>query len=347
MQLRLVLLVAAVLALAQSVSAQSASVQSNIGVVDRTFRGAVGRNHIQMSLIFKGNNVSGKYSYDRVGEEITVKGMLDADRKLELVEFGAKNKPTGRFRCKRPFDDPIDRDCYWSKPDGSSESFVSLNEQFVALRNGLQIRPQVITDRAKGVVVSYPQLESSGVLSPGAQKFNRRILAMTQKAIADFQPVDGKGSFDSNYTVLLGTNDLISIEMMEYSDGGGAHPNDRWWALTYDLAANKELKFADLFKPDSDYSNALAKYITADIDRRADELEKESARGEKRTPNKRDDSIVPMEQLSEVSDFALTPKGIVIYFDFPHVIAVFDRNFVPYSVVREYLNPNGAAARFQ
>lgn len=341
MQTKVILIVmaAAVLALAQSTPAQG---------VTRVYRGAVGSAHIQMSLTFNGSNITGKYSYDRVGEDIKVTGRLDAGGKLELTELGAKNKPTGKFSCKRPFDDPIDRECYWSKPDGTGESFVSLNEQNIALTNGLQIVPKLITNRNKGIGVSYPQLESTGALSPAAQKFNRRILALTQKAINDdFQPIDGKGSFDTSYNVLLGTNDLISVEMVEYYDGGGAHPNDRWWSLTYDLANNKELQFEDLFKPGSDYNTAIAKYVTADIEKRAMELEKDNARRENREPEKRDDPIVSMDQLCELSGWAMTPKGVNVYFDFPHVIAVFDKNFVPYSVIRDYLKPNGPATKFQ
>ena len=342
LKLKVILIAVAgvILGLAQSTSAQSAP-------VTKIYRGAVGNSHLQMTLTFNGSNITGKYSYDRVGEDIKVTGRLGPEGKLELTEFGAKNKPTGKFSCKRPFDDPIDRECYWAKPDGSGESFVSLNEQYIALTNGLQIVPRLITNRNKGVGVSYPQLESSGALSAAAQKFNRRILALTQKAIADFQPVEDKGSFDTNYNVLLGTNDLISIEMVEFSDGGGAHPNDRWWSLTYDLAANKELNFEDLFKPGSDYNTAIAKYVTTDIDKRAVELEKDNARRENRQPEKRDDPIISMEQLSELSGWAMTPKGVNVYFDFPHVIAVFDKNFVPFSVIRDYLKPNGPAARFQ
>lgn len=338
-KLILIAIAAAVLALGQSASAQG---------VTKVYRGAVGSSHIQMTLNFDGRKVTGKYSYDSVGEDIKVTGQLDAEGKLELTEFGEKNKPTGKFSCKRPLDDQIDRECYWKKPDGSRESFVSLNEQYIAMTGGLQIVPKLITNRKRGIGVSYPQIASSGALSPAAQKFNRRILALTQKAIDDdFQPIDDKGTFDTNYNVLLGTNDLISVEMVEYYDGGGAHPNERWWALTYDLAANKELKFEDLFKPGSEYNTAIAKYLTDDINRRAIELEKDNARRENREPNKQDEPLVSMEQLSEVSDFALTPKGVVVYFDFPHVMAYFDKNFVPYSVIRDYLKPNGPAARFQ
>jgi len=329
----------AFLVVAHSVNAQNS--------VTKYYRGAVGGNHIQMALTFNGNNITGTYSYDRVGQDIKVTGHLDGQGKLELTEFGEKSKPTGKVSCKQSFDNPIDRECYWSKPDGTGEAFVTLNEQNLGFTGGLQIVPKLITNRAKGIVVSYPQLASSSTLSAAAQKFNRRILAMTQKAISEFAPIDSKGSFDTNYVVQLGTNDLVSVEMMEYEDGGGAHPNDSWWALTYDLAADKELQFEDLFKPGSDYKTAIAKYLTDDINRRAIELEKDEARRENRQPHQADDPLISTDQLTEVSDFALTPKGIIVYFDFPHAIAYFDKNFVPYSVVKQYLKPNSPAARFQ
>jgi hypothetical protein len=118
-------------------------------------------------------------------------------------------------------------------------------------------------------------------------------------------------------------------------------------AVDIDLAADKELKFEDLFKPGSDYKTAIAKYLTDDINRRAIELEKDEARRENRQPRKEDEPLISTDQLTEVSDFALTPKGIIVYFDFPHAIAYFDKNFVPYSVVKQYLKPNGPAAKFQ
>ena len=135
--------------------------------------------------------------------------------------------------------------------------------------------------------------------------------------------------------------------MTEYEDGGGAHPNNSFWSLTYDLKGNKELKFEDLFKPGADYNSAIAKYVVMDIDRRADAFEADDARHENRKPNPRDGSIVSADQLSELSGWGITPKGLIVYFDFAHVIAVFDKTFVPYSIVQPYLNPNGPAARFQ
>src|ERR1041384_7343773 len=254
---------------------------------------------------------------------------------------------TGKFDCKKPLEDPIDSECTWSKIDGTRASMVTLEEQHFAFADGTQVTPKMIVNRRTGVSVSYPQITNSGPLSAGAQAFNRRIVALAQKRIGEFEPVDGKGVFDTNYNILFGTNEMISVEMTEYYDGGGAHPNNSFWSLTYDLKGNKELKFEDLFKPDSDYNSAIAKYVVADIGKRAAAFEEDDARRENRKPVKRDELVVSEDQLNELSGWAMSPKGLVVYFDFPHVIAVFDKTLVPYSVVKQYLNPNGPAARFQ
>ena len=311
----------------------------------RIYRGSVGGNHIQMRLNISGNEVNGTYSYDSVGEDLKLTGHLDSQGRLELKEFGLKGKQTGKFACKHKLAEETDSECSWSKPDGTREAFVTLAEQYIAFSNGLEVTPKTISNRRTGVGVSYPQLTSNGPLSPGAQNFNRRILTLTQAAIKEFQPIDGKGSFDTNYNILLGTDDLISIEMTEYYDGGGAHPNNRFWSLTYDLSGNKELKLEDLFKPDSDYKTAIAKFVVTDIDRRAAALEEESARSEGRKPKQREEPLVSEDGISELSGWALTPKGLVVYVDFPHVMAYFDRTLIPYSVVNEYLKLNGPAAR--
>jgi hypothetical protein len=312
----------------------------------RVYRGSVGESHFQMRLNIQGNNVSGAYSYDSIGEDIKLTGHLDDQGKLELAEFGEKGKQTGKFGCKKLND--AEPDCMWSKPDGTREAYVTLEEQHIGFANGLQVVPKTITNRRSGVRVSYPQLTSDiSPLTPGAASFNRRVLALTQKAIKEFEPgpEPGKNSFETNYNILIANDGLISVEMTEYSDSGGAHPNTGFWSLTYDLSANKELNLDDLFKPGSDYQTAIAKYVVADIERRAVAIEEADAKSEGRKPIPREDPIVTAEQLSEISSWGLTPKGLVVYFDFPHVIAVFDRTFIPYSVVNEYLRPNNPATR--
>ncbi|HMJ26606.1 MAG TPA: DUF3298 domain-containing protein [Pyrinomonadaceae bacterium] len=314
----------------------------------RIYRGSVGESHFQMRLNVQGNKVTGTYSYDTVGEDIKLTGHLDDQGKLDLVEFDAKGKQTGKFACKKLYE--AEADCMWSKPDGTREAYVTLGEQNIGFANGWQVVPKTIANRRSGVKVSYPQLTvETGTLSLGAASFNRRVMAMTQKAVKAFEPGSepGRDSFEANYNVLLANDDLISVEMTEYSySGGAAHPNSGFWSLTYDLAGNKELELDDLFKPGGNYKTAIANYVVADIEKRAVAIEEADAKSEGRKPTPRQDPIVTAEQLSEISNWGLTPKGLVVYFDFPHVIAVFDRTLVPYKVVSEYLKPNGPAARY-
>src|ERR1051326_4051131 len=108
--------------------------------------------------------------------------------------------------------------------------------------------------------------------------------------------------------------------------------------MTYDLNKGRELKLEDVFKTASDYKTAIAKYVVADIQRRDEIIERQEAKQEGREPRKQDE-IVSMDQLSEIWAFGITPKGVMIYFNFPNVIPAFDRTFIPYAVLKEYLKP--------
>jgi hypothetical protein len=315
----------------------------------RIYRGSIGGSHVEMRLTFEGNKVNGSYAYDRVGEDLKLAGQLNAQGGLELKEFGANRKQTGKIMCKQKLDELIDSECYWSRVDGSHQAFVALEEQHFGFTAGVRMVPKTIIDRATGVVVSYPQLASDKTLTAGAQTFNQLISTWIKKAVKDFepQPAPGRSSFELNYNVLLGTDDLVSVEITEYSDNGGAYPNTGFWAISYDLNRNRELKIQDVFKPDTDYKTIIGKYVISDITRRANIIEQEDARREGRKPQPQDEPVVSMDQLTELSHWALTPRGLMVYFDFPHVIAAFDRTFVPYRAIENYLRPNGPATRFQ
>lgn len=329
------------------VSVCLASAQNSFGQ-QKVYRGSIGGNHIEMHLMFEGDKVTGTYAYDRVGEGLKLTGKVNAQGGLELAEFGANRKQTGKIMCKQKLDEFVDPECFWSRADGTQQTFVNLVEQQFGFTAGLKLVPKAIINRATGVLVSYPQLASDKPLSPGSQGFNQLVSAWFRKAIKDFGPKPSPHtSLELNYNVLLGTNDLVSFEITEYSDNGGAHPNNGFYSITYDLNNNRELKLDDILKTDSDYRNAIAKYVVADIQRRANLMEQQDAKREGRQPQVQDEPIVSMDQLSEISHLAITPTGLMIYFAFPNVISVFDRTFVPYRVVKEYLKPNGPAARFQ
>ena len=310
----------------------------------KDYRGEIGNSHMQMRLQFNGSTVTGTYFYDSVGQQLKLTGQMTAQGGLELKESDAKGKQTGKLVCKH-FDDPIDAECAWTRADGTHESVVSLEPQHMAFTSGMEIQPKTIANRKTGVNVSYPEIFSKAPLGPAARDFNRRILEMVQTEIKKFGPSDSGNSFDANYNVLLGTNDLVSVELAIYYDLGGAHPNNYFMSLTYDLAANKEIKFEDLFQTGADYNTAIAKFLVADIDKRAYAVEQKDATDPKQV-QKHDEPIVSQDQLTELSGWGLTPKGLVVYFDFPHVMAYFDKNIVPYGIVKQYLKPNSPAARW-
>lgn len=315
---------------------------------EKIYRGSIGGNHIEMRLKIEGNKVSGTYSYDRVREDIRLSGQLDAQGRLALTESGAKNRPTGKFDCKRKLGDQIDSECTWSRPDGTGQAFVTLDEQHIAFTNGLQVIPKVIANRKTGVTVSYPQLTGgTGGIAPAIENFNNRLSQLANKAVKDFEPEATTGTyFEMNYNVLLGSNDLVSVEIYQDYYAGGVHPDSGYFAITYELAANREFGLDDLFKPVSDYKAAIAKYALTDIDKRAAQIEQEEAQREGRKVERRDKPVVSADQLPDIQAWAMTPNGLMIYFDFPHVIAVFDKNFIPYTVVKDYLKPDGPAAKF-
>src|SRR5215471_13413231 len=93
------------------------------------YRGSIGGSHVEMRLNFEANKVSGTYSYDCIGEEIKLSGQITAEGGLDLTEFDARHKPSGKIACKRKLDDLIDPECYWSRADGSHQAFVALEAQ--------------------------------------------------------------------------------------------------------------------------------------------------------------------------------------------------------------------------
>jgi len=294
-----------------------------------------------MRLNVDGSKVAGKYFYDRFKQDIPLEGAYDAKGQLQLLEGSGKHK-TGKFICKKESETPdVDLECEWSRVDGTGKALVFLNEQGVMFKTDTKITPRFITNRQKKVEVSYPQLNSS-VVTPAMTEFNRLIESRVQKGIKEFEPEsDSNAYFGATYNVLYADEERISVEIVEDSYAGGAHPNTDFWTLNYDLKANKELTLEDVFKPGDEYKTAIAEFVAKDINRRADEIERIEARENNRPVEKRGEPFMTVDQLPEMGSWGFSPRGLVVYFDFARVMAVFDKTFVPYSVVAPHLKPNG------
>ena len=308
---------------------------------DKTYRGRLGDKHIEMRLTVNAGKVTGTYFYDRFKQEISLEGTYDAKGQLELLEGSGKRK-TGKFICKKESETPgVDLDCEWSRPDGTGKAFVFLNEQGVLFKSDISIKPKVINDRQRKVDVSYPQLTAS-VTTPAMAELNRLIESRVNKAIKEFEPESYSNAyFDTTYNVLFADDEKVSLEFNEDSYAGGAHPSESLWTVNYDLKANRELTLEDVFKPGDDYKTAIAEFVAKDINRRAEEIERIEARANNRPAEKREEPVITADQLPDMNTWGFTTKGFVAYFDFPHVMAVFDKTVVPYSIVARYVKPNG------
>jgi hypothetical protein len=317
----------------------------------KTYRGSLNDRGLEMRLVVEGGRVSGSYSYDGINQSIGLEGRAAAGEKFELAERDASGKQTGKWSCEGAKQGGWDQDfdCKWTKPNGTGELFVALFEQ-ASPAPGWRVAPKVVENRKAGVRASYPQLAApdGAQLSPSARHFNTLLEQRVGKEARDFAAgLEGEKHlyFHAAYNVLLATDDLVSVEVAYDFYMGGAHPDSSYDAVTYDLRADRELKLEDIFKPNSGYVKAIAAYCDKEVRRRAGLLEEEAAREEHRKAAPQEESPVLPEMLEEIKAVALTPKGLMIYYDLPHVVAVFDRHFVPYSEVKNFLKPGGPAAR--
>jgi hypothetical protein len=313
----------------------------------KTYRGQVGGQHVQMELSREGDATIGRYSYDQFQRDLRLEGRLNSDRRLELKETDNK-RHTGTFVCKRDDErEPplFDLECDWTKPNGSGQVLALLMEQAIDLPKGLSIKPKVINQRAKSIYVSYPELISDG--AHRVENFNLRLATLIRQAIGEFQPDAGDKnvSFDTNYYILLANDEIVSIEFTEYSYAGGAHPNDHWWTFNYDLRNGRELSFKDVFKSDPAFNEAVMNYAVKDINKLAIQLEEAEARQEKRPP-KHEEPYMSADSLPEITSWGFTPTGVTVYFDFPHVAAIFTKVFIPYAEIKGYVKPGTPIARF-
>ena len=307
----------------------------------KVYRGTVGDKHVEMRLTVAGSKVTGTYFYDQFKQEIPLEGTYDSKMVLQLEE-GAGKKKTGKFVCKaEPESLEVDVECEWSRPDGKGQRLVFLNEQGVRFKKDSKLVPKILNDRKTKASGSYPQL-TAAVMTEGMRGFNQLVESKIQAAVKEFGSYAEAGSvFDTNYDVMWANDQFISIQFEEYVDAGGAHPNTRLWTINFNLETNKELTIDDVFMPKSNYAAEIAKFAAKDISRRADKLERDEAQRTNRQPEKRADPFMSEDGLPEMDTWALTPKGFAVYFDFPHVMAVFDRTIVPYGMVARYLRPDG------
>jgi hypothetical protein len=328
------------------------------------FKGSIGTSlDLQMKLVRTGEQLNGSYFYQKIGSKIDLRGTVDKEGNVLLDEFDQGGKQTGVFKgfWKVEEDGLIGIAGNWSKPPGdkaaANKTAFSVHEEPIALTGGVELVSKQIKENNKKlmyeIAVQYPQL--SGGSNPNFEKFNQTVKASITKKVAGFKkemaPAEGEeprpeGSMGSdltvNYTVELAQDDLISIDFTVGSYyQGAAHPNAYSEVVNYDLRNGKLLKLSDLFKPDAKFLNVISAYCIAD-------LKKQS----KEKGGILDDSSISSgagPSLKNYGSWEIKKRGLGINFD-PYQVGPYAAGpqyvLVPYSTLKDLINPEGPIAQF-
>jgi hypothetical protein len=237
----------------------------------------------------------------------------------------------------------------WAQ-DGSPTATMPATQPAIALDNGLQIvekqSSETIEKPKLSIDVSKPVL--TGQTGPAVEGFNSAVDIIIQDAVGTFKkdtlesgavatlPPDiaDLGSYISvDYEVFNTQNGLISVRFnVGWYSAGAAHPNSYTISLNYDLAANKALALADLFKPKARYLEALSASCIKTL-KAADRLDFPEGAAPKEE-NFRSWNITKDGLLINFDDYQVTPHAVGPQ----HVV-------VPYSTLKSLIRADGPLAK--
>jgi hypothetical protein len=236
-----------------------------------------------------------------------------------------------------------------SQSPGQSPTLSTVPKQGAVFGNGWKLAPTKYKDvnhkwkyKIRGI---YPQVINSH--DPRALGFNqevkRGIAEQFSYATApdpkDFQiseslflGEDPLEMADFDYEIMLATEELVSVKFnFEAYSRGAAHPVHGYFTVNYEAMSGRGLKLGDIFKPDSDYLTVISRSC-------AEKIGVEATKGSPWA-----DASSPKEKNFE--HWNVTKEGVVINFDQCVVWGCAGGTLtviIPYSILREYLNPSGA-----
>ena len=328
----------------------------------KVFKGTIDYKYkIQMTLRRDGNDLTGSYFYTNKRTEIALKGSVDSGGNLTLKETDANGAQTGTFKGKwteKP--EGVELEGTWTKPNSKDELSFYLTEQHVEFTADWKITTKQIKEENKQrrftIDVEYPQIEGSD--NENVKQFNQQISSLVIKAVnewkqgagaqageEDTMPEAEDDAYDSGYNIEFANDDIVSVIIdTSIYEHGAAHPNSASETFNYDLKSGKPIKLSDVFKPGAQYIKKLSEYCIAD-------LKKQARQDNPEEPMLNDDEIETgaAPEAENYSRWNITKKGLLITFDAYQVgpyAAGPQMVLVPYSALKDTINPNGPAAPF-
>jgi hypothetical protein len=332
----------------------------------RIFRGYVGDYPVRVTLRRgAGGEVSGSYSYEGRGGELTLKGSVDTKGNVTLDEFDGAKK-TGTFKGQwdeKDYEPEASISGDWArpgtKPGGEGTQYFTLVEQ-PRQAGTAAVTTKKVREGGKKVGYSvnaeYPQVE-------GAEKFNQLAEGFVTKEVADFKkdagpkrgekdtmPEASEDSLTIRYTVRLLADELISVEFpVDYYEHGAAHGSHAFHVINYDVKSGRVLSLADLFKPGSNYLAKISEVAIRQLHRwNRDSADYPGGGGQ---PYLDDEGIAAGAKPSaeNYQNWTITPRGLAVTFDYYQLgayAAGAPAVVVPYADLKEIIRPGGPLDQF-
>ncbi|MBV9242920.1 MAG: DUF3298 and DUF4163 domain-containing protein [Acidobacteria bacterium] len=321
-----------------------------------------GRAPFEMTLTRSGDTISGSYYYLRSGSanKLTLKGKVGADGTLTMQEYDSTGKQTGEFKGKwhdDADDAGVSLEGDWTKTGATDSKGFFADQQMVFFAGAgkfstLSMKESIKLKRTE-MSAEYPQL--TGV--PNAAGFNVLAKARVDREFAAFrklmmgftaadiksEPADMGNYLDIGYSVEYADDSLVSISYSTDEFTGGAHGNQGFFTLTYDLKTGKEVRLADLFKPGAAYLKTIASYAAKDLQARKDP---DSGENMGLATDIFADGVKPTADNFQF--WAMTKKGLLVLFP-PYQVAAYaygpQQVIVPYSALKGIVRADGPAAK--
>ncbi|HET6597908.1 MAG TPA: TIR domain-containing protein [Anaerolineales bacterium] len=190
------------------------------------------------------------------------------------------------------------------------------------------------------IAAETPQLTGSN--DPRVQAFNRKLNEIVKQQVElkrqEFLQTNASPEFGSDlkltYALVSQIANIWSLKLnIEFYSAGAAHPGYESLTVNYDLGQGRELALGDLFLPNSNYLDVIAKYSIAELKKQHGEFFFE-------------DSAQPSPDV--YADWNITADGLMITFD-PGLVTAYAAGtqtvLVPYSALQGLIDPQGPLGR--
>jgi hypothetical protein len=317
-----------------------------------------------MSLTRDGGSISGSYYYLRSGaaNKLTLSGSVAGDGSFAMQEFDASGKQTGEFKGKWHEDanDPgVTLDGDWLKTNAKDTVGFIADQQMIYFGGSAHFTTveakEAIKAKKATLSAEYPQLAGA----PNAAGFNLAAKGVIDRAFAEFRktmaqftaadvrdtPADIGNYLGIGYSITYADDDLVSVQFLTDEFTGGAHPNQGFYTLTYDLKAGRPVSLSSLFRPGTAYLKTIAAYCEKDLQARKDP---DTGENRELATDIFADGVKPIAD--NFQDWGVTKKGLLILFP-PYQVASYADGpqsvIVPYSALKSIARVDGPVVKIK